>query len=96
MLCIKQCGLQNITGLADDIGIICQKAHGAVAGGAQLTRDSSAGRIRLILFCSQSLSRQKVPRSIDFEDQLPRLPTGKLYKRLLRDRYWGDKRSRIV
>jgi long-chain acyl-CoA synthetase len=40
----------------------------------------------LIAFCSQSLSRQKVPRSIDFEDELPRLPTGKLYKRLLRDR----------
>jgi long-chain acyl-CoA synthetase len=50
----------------------------------------------LISFCSQFLSRQKVPRSIDFEDQLPRLPTGKLYKRLLRDRYWGDKTSRIV
>jgi long-chain acyl-CoA synthetase len=50
----------------------------------------------LILFCSQSLSRQKVPRSIDFEAELPRLPTGKLYKRLLRDRYWGDKTSRIV
>ena len=50
----------------------------------------------LMLFCSESLSRQKVPRSIDFEAELPRLPTGKLYKRLLRDRYWGDKTSRIV
>jgi long-chain acyl-CoA synthetase len=50
----------------------------------------------LILFCSQSLSRQKVPRSVDFEVELPRLPTGKLYKRLLRDRYWGDKTSRIL
>jgi long-chain acyl-CoA synthetase len=50
----------------------------------------------LIAFCSLSLSRQKVPRSIDFEDQLPRLPTGKLYKRLLRDRYWGNNISRIV
>jgi long-chain acyl-CoA synthetase len=50
----------------------------------------------LIAFCSQSLSRQKVPRSIDFEAELPRLPTGKLYKRLLRDRYWGNKTSRIV
>ncbi len=50
----------------------------------------------LIEFCGQSLARQKVPRSIDFEDQLPRLPTGKLYKRLLRDRYWGNKNSRIV
>ena len=50
----------------------------------------------LIAYCSQSLSRQKVPRSIDFEAELPRLPTGKLYKRLLRDRYWGNKASRIV
>jgi long-chain acyl-CoA synthetase len=50
----------------------------------------------LIAFCSQALSRQKVPRSIDFEAELPRLPTGKLYKRLLRDRYWGNKTSRIV
>ncbi|HWX58924.1 AMP-binding protein [Bradyrhizobium sp.] len=50
----------------------------------------------LLAFCGEKLSRQKVPRSIDFEEQLPRLPTGKLYKRLLRDRYWGNKTSRIV
>src|SRR5258707_10476116 len=50
----------------------------------------------LILFCSEKLSRQKVPRSIDFENELPRLPTRKLYKRLLRDRYWADKTSRIL
>ena len=48
------------------------------------------------MFCGQSLSRQKVPRSIDFAAELPRLPTGKLYKRLLRDRYWGNKSSRIL
>jgi long-chain acyl-CoA synthetase len=47
-------------------------------------------------FCLKNLSRQKCPRSIDFEAELPRLPTGKLYKRLLRDRYWGDRKSRIV
>ena len=50
----------------------------------------------LIAFCSKSLARQKVPRSIDFENELPRLPTGKLYKRILRDRYWGNRTSRIV
>jgi long-chain acyl-CoA synthetase len=43
----------------------------------------------LIEFCNQHLSRQKVPRSIDFIDELPRLPTGKLYKKGLRDQYWG-------
>jgi long-chain acyl-CoA synthetase len=50
----------------------------------------------LMTFCGEKLSRQKVPRSIDFADELPRLPTGKLYKRLLRDRYWGNNATRIV
>jgi long-chain acyl-CoA synthetase len=50
----------------------------------------------LIAFCTQHLARQKCPRSIDFEAELPRLPTGKLYKRLLRDRYWQGHKTRIV
>jgi long-chain acyl-CoA synthetase len=41
----------------------------------------------LIAYCGENLSRQKVLRSIDFATELPRLPTGKLYKRLLRNRY---------
>ena len=44
----------------------------------------------LLDFCRAHLSRQKVPRSIDYIDELPRLPTGKLYKKALRDQYWGD------
>ncbi|HIF10836.1 MAG TPA: hypothetical protein EYQ81_14060 [Sneathiellales bacterium] len=50
----------------------------------------------LIEFCREHLAHLKCPRSIDFIDELPRLPTGKLYKRLLRDRYWGDRKSRIL
>ena len=50
----------------------------------------------LIEFCRQSLSAVKMPRSVDFEAELPRHPTGKLYKRLLKDRYWGKEQSRIV
>src|SRR6202043_2925277 len=42
----------------------------------------------LILFCRKHLSPIKCPRSIDFEAELPRTPTGKLVKRHLRDRYW--------
>jgi acyl-coenzyme A synthetase/AMP-(fatty) acid ligase len=38
----------------------------------------------------------KCPRSVDFESELPRHPTGKLYKRLLKDRYWGKHESRII
>jgi long-chain acyl-CoA synthetase len=50
----------------------------------------------LMTFCQANLSRQKCPRSIDFEAELPRLPTGKLYKRLLKDRYWQDHGSGIL
>jgi long-chain acyl-CoA synthetase len=50
----------------------------------------------LIAFCREHLAHFKCPTSVDFETELPRLPTGKLYKRLLRDRYWEGKATRIV
>ncbi len=50
----------------------------------------------LIAYCKQKLSTIKCPRTIDFEPELPRHPTGKLYKRLLRDRYWQGRESKIV
>jgi long-chain acyl-CoA synthetase len=50
----------------------------------------------LMAFCAAHLSRQKWPHSIDFEAELPRLPTGKLYKQQLRDRYWRGHKTRIV
>ena len=43
----------------------------------------------LMAYARQSLSGVKVPRRIDFMEQLPRHDTGKLYKRLLRDAYWA-------
>ena len=50
----------------------------------------------LIAFCRSQLASYKCPRSVDFEAELPRHPTGKLYKRLLRDRYWGGHQTHIV
>ena len=50
----------------------------------------------LMAYARERLAPFKCPRSVDFEDELPRLPTGKLYKRLLRDRYWGTTTSKIV
>lgn len=50
----------------------------------------------LLAFCQQELTKIKCPRSIDFNRELPRHPTGKMYKRLLRDRYWGNKDSKII
>ena len=39
-------------------------------------------------FCREKLADFKCPRSIDFDLELPRLPTGKLYKKLVKKRYW--------
>ncbi len=50
----------------------------------------------LLEFCRSRLAGFKCPRSIDFIEELPRQETGKLYKRVLRDSYWGDKNSRII
>lgn len=46
----------------------------------------------LIGYCREQLARYKCPRSVDFRPELPRHPTGKLYKRLLKDEYWAQGR----
>lgn len=43
----------------------------------------------LLDYCTSRLSAIKCPRSIDFRPELPRHPTGKLYKRLLKEEWWG-------
>ena len=42
----------------------------------------------LIAACRDRLARYKCPRSVDFVERLPRLPSGKMLKRELRARYW--------
>jgi len=50
----------------------------------------------LSAFARANLSHVKTPRRIDFMAELPRHQTGKLYKRLIRDAYWGKEGSKIV
>ncbi len=50
----------------------------------------------LLVHCAEHLARFKIPRSIEFLDDFPRSPTGKLYKAPLREKYWAGHESRIV
>ena len=50
----------------------------------------------LITYCRDQIAHFKCPRTVDFVDELPRSPTGKLYKRLLRDAYWAGHQTSIV
>jgi long-chain acyl-CoA synthetase len=70
----------------DDLGEVVK----AVVQPADWEEVGPALERELIVFCEEHLSRFKCPRSIDFEKELPRLETGKLYKRLLRDRYRAE------
>jgi long-chain acyl-CoA synthetase len=80
-------GIPNVD-LGEEVKAVVQPMP-EVEAGPELERE-------LLTFCREHLAHFKCPRSIDFEAELPRLPTGKLYKRLLRDRYWGDTKSKIV
>jgi long-chain acyl-CoA synthetase len=80
-------GVPNVD-LGEEVKGVVQLMPGIKANGA-IERE-------LIDFCTEHLARQKCPRSIDFVTEFPRLPTGKLYKKPLRDKYWGEKKSRIV
>ncbi len=73
--------------LGEEVKAVVQPMEGIEAG-PELERE-------LIAFCRENLAHFKCPRTIDFEAELPRLPTGKLYKRLLRDRYWEGHATRI-
>ena len=62
----------------------------AVVQPADMAQTGEALAAELIAYCRASLSGVKIPRRIDFVEQLPRHDTGKLYKRLIRDAYWKE------
>ncbi|MEX0942772.1 MAG: acyl-CoA synthetase [Pseudomonadales bacterium] len=60
----------------------------AVVQPANMTEVGPALEAELISYVRSKISPVKCPRTIDFLPELPRHPTGKLYKRLLKDKYW--------
>lgn len=59
-------------------------------------RPSAALAEELIGHCAERLAPYKCPRTVEFTDDLPRDDNGKLYKRLLRERYWAGHDTRII
>ena len=73
---------QSKEALVDNLRNIAPVLHSLADAGPALQAE-------LLTFCRQHLSSVKCPKSIDFDAELPRHPTGKLYKRLLKDEYWS-------
>jgi long-chain acyl-CoA synthetase len=71
----------------------------AVKAVVEATDPAAAGpdlAAELSAFCRAELATYKCPRSIDFVTDLPRSDNGKLYKRLLRERYWEGHDSKVI
>jgi long-chain acyl-CoA synthetase len=73
--------------LGEEVKAVVQLADPAAAG-PELAAE-------LIAYCRENLAHFKCPRTVDF-GELPRYPTGKLYKRILRDKYWEGHQTPIV
>jgi acyl-CoA synthetase (AMP-forming)/AMP-acid ligase II len=58
--------------------------------------EARSNSVALIKYCRAALAHFKCPKSVDFVADLPRTPTGKLLKRVLRDAYWQGHRTPIV
>ncbi|MEU8240098.1 acyl-CoA synthetase [Actinoplanes missouriensis] len=71
----------------EEIKAVVQPGEG-VSPGSALTAE-------LLDFLAGRVARFKIPRTVDYVDELPRDPNGKLYKRLLRDPYWQGRTRQI-
>ncbi len=71
----------------EEIKAVVQPAEG-VSPAPGLTEE-------LLAFAAERLAKFKLPRSVDYADELPRDPNGKLYKRKLRDPYWANRERAI-
>jgi long-chain acyl-CoA synthetase len=81
-----------VFGIPDDdwgeqVKAVIEPADG-VAGDDELAAE-------LLAFAGERLARYKLPKTVDFVDELPRDPNGKLYKRKLRDPYWEGRERAI-
>jgi acyl-CoA synthetase (AMP-forming)/AMP-acid ligase II len=77
------------------IGVPDEHWGEAVKALVVLRPGTSATAQELIDFCLGKLGRYKRPRSVDFVTVLPRNPSGKVLKRVLREPYWAGRARKI-
>ena len=56
---------------------------------------SDALAAEILITAGATLSRFKQPRAIDFVDELPRLPSGKIQRERVRALYWAGREKKI-
>lgn len=78
-----------VVGVPDELWGEAVRAVVVLRKGHRVTADE------LIEFCGQRLAGYKKPRSIEFAGSLPKNPNGKVARRVVRERFWGDETRRV-
>ena len=77
------------------IGVPDERWGEAVKACVVLRSGVSADAAGIIAWLRERLAHYKYPKSVDFVDSLPRNPSGKLLKRVLRQPYWENARRQV-
>jgi len=67
-----------------------EKVHALVT----LKKGAAITPQELVDFCKQRLAHYKVPKSVEFVNDLPKNPAGKILKRKLRGKYWSGNKKK--
>ncbi len=49
----------------------------------------------IIGLCKERLASYKKPKTVEFREELPRSPTGKILKRKIREEFWSNRDRRV-
>ena len=77
------------------IGVPDEQWGEAVKACVVLKPGASATEAEIVDFTRSRIAHFKCPKSVDFVAAIPRNPTGKILKRVLREPYWKGKTRRV-
>jgi acyl-CoA synthetase (AMP-forming)/AMP-acid ligase II len=77
------------------IGVPDEQWGEAVKACVVLKKNTEASEKQIIDFMRERIAHYKCPKSVDFVEAIPRNPTGKILKRVLREPYWAGRTRRV-